>query len=350
MAGYYYQQLNREQRGAYEAMRAGFDRLQPAIRVPRLEGRELSEVYQRLKLDEPLLFFVVGFTYRFYPGADHVELLPEYLFDKGRIKSHRQAIDTRIARLTRPLQGKSDADKERAIHDFILENVRYDKLKKSYSHEIIGPLTQGVGVCEGIAKTVKVLCDAVHIPCIVALSEANPDAGVKYRHAWNVVSVDGKYYHLDATFDNSLQRGEKRYDYYNLDDRHIFRDHEKLVLPVPECTADKGYFYRKLSFTKPEDVENRVRQALRKKQPRFVFHWRGGGLNREILGELWRCADRLAAEKGKSAACSVNMAQSVIQFDFADSAAAAVTIQQPDEGREEENSSATALQAAKNQI
>ena len=32
------------------------------------------------------------------------------------------------------------------IHDFILEQVRYDKLKKPYSHEILGPLTQGVGV------------------------------------------------------------------------------------------------------------------------------------------------------------------------------------------------------------
>ena len=28
--------------------------------------------------------------------------------------------------------------------------MHYDKLKKPYSHEIIGPLGQGVGVCEGI--------------------------------------------------------------------------------------------------------------------------------------------------------------------------------------------------------
>ena len=337
MAGYYYQQLNREQRSAYEAMRAGFEHLSPAIRVPRLENRELSEVYLRLKLDEPLLFFVVGFTYRFYPNADHVELIPEYLFDKGRIKAHRQAIDARIARLTRPLQGKSDADKERAIHDFILENVRYDKLKKSYSHEIIGPLTQGVGVCEGIAKTVKVLCDAAGVPCIVALSEANPEKGVKYRHTWNVITVGGKTYHLDATFDNSLQRGEKRYDYFNLDDKHIFRDHEKLVLPVPACGDDKGYFYRSLSFTKPEDVENRVKQALRKKKDTFVFHWRGGGLNREILGDLLRRAGALAAEKGKGVACSVNVAQSVIQLDFVEQAAPTVTVQQPDESCDEES-------------
>ena len=211
-----------------------------------------------------------------------MELLPEYLFDKGKIRQHRQAVAARLDRLARPLQGKSDRDKELAIHAFILENVRYDKLKKPYSHEIIGPLTQGVGVCEGIAKTVKALCDAVQLPCIVALSEAAPERGVKYRHTWNVISVDGQRYHLDATFDNSLQRGTPRYDYFNLDDRHIFRDHEALVLPLPPCTADKGYYYRPLSFTKAEDVENRVRQALRSRRARQMRqllreHRPGGG-------------------------------------------------------------------------
>lgn len=309
--------------------------LAPGIRVPRLDGPELSDIYLRLKLDTPLMFYVTGFQYRWMPGADHVELLPEYLFDKGKIRQHRQAVTARLDRLARPLQGKSDRDKELAIHAFILENVRYDKLKKPYSHEIIGPLTQGVGVCEGIAKTVKALCDAVQLPCIVALSEAAPERGVKYRHTWNVITVDGQRYHLDATFDNSLQRGTPRYDYFNLDDRHIFRDHETLVLPLPPCTADKGYYYRPLSFTKPEDVENRARQALRKKQPHFVFHWRGGGLNREILTDLLNRCAAAAAERGKCVSCSVNTAQAVVQLDFTDAPAGeALLVQQPDEGNE----------------
>lgn len=335
MDGFYYKGLNREEKSAYEQMLAGFKSLAPTIRITRLEPARLAEVYLRLKLDTPLLFHVTGYSYRFYPGAEHVELLPEYLFDKGKIRTHQQAIAARIERLTRPLRGKSQLEKEIAIHDFILDSVRYDKLKKSYSHEIIGPLTQGVGVCEGIAKTVKALCDAVQLPCIVALSEAAPERGVKYRHTWNVITVDGQRYHLDATFDNSLQRGTPRYDYFNLDDRHIFRDHETLVLPLPPCTADKGYYYRPLSFTKPEDVENRARQALRKKQPHFVFHWRGGGLNREILTDLLNRCAAAAAERGKCVSCSVNTAQAVVQLDFTDAPAGeALLVQQPDEGNE----------------
>ena len=333
MDGFYYKGLNREEKSAYEQMRAGFESLAPAIRVARLEPARLAEVYLRLKLDTPLLFYVTGYSYRFYPGAEHVELLSEYLFDKGKIRTHQQAIAARIERLTRPLQGKSQMEKEMAIHDFILDSVRYDKLKKSYSHEIIGPLTQGVGVCEGIAKTVKVLCDAMGVECIIALSEANPEKGVRYRHTWNVLTIDGKRYHMDATFDNSLQRGTHRYDYFNLDDRHIFLDHEALVLPVPECTEDKGYYYRSISLTKTEDVANRVRQALRKKQKQFVFHWRGGGLNREILNEILEGAAAEAGKKGLQVSCAVNVRQAVIQLDFG--TARETELQQPDEGQED---------------
>lgn len=332
MDGFYYKGLGREEKAAYEQMKTGFEQLMPAVRVIRLERERLAEVYLRLKLDTPLLFYVTGYSYRYYPGADHVELIPEYLFDKGKIRTHRQAVSARIRRIVRPLQGKSQREKELAIHDFILDNVRYDKLKKSYSHEIIGPLTQGVGVCEGIAKTVKALCDAVGVECIVALGEANPERGVKYRHTWNVLTIDEKRYHMDTTFDNSLQRGTHRYDYFNLDDRHIFLDHERLVLPVPPCREDKGYYYRSVSLTRTEDVAERVRQALRKKRAHFVFHWRGGGLNREILGEILRAASAEAGKKGLQVGCAVNVRQAVIQLDFG--SAAETELQQPDEGQE----------------
>ena len=332
---YYYSQLSRPLQSVYDALLGGFTALAPSIRLPMTDERTLADVYLRLKLDEPLLFYVTGYRYRYASGAAHLELLPEYLFDKSKIRTHQQAVAARIARLTRPLAGKTELEKELAVHDFILESVRYDKLKKPYSHEILGPMTQGVGVCEGIAKTVKALCDALGLWCIVALGEANPEKGVKYRHTWNVVRIGGQYYHLDATFDNSLQRGCKRYDYFNLDDSRIFRDHEPLVLPVPACTDARGFYYRPISLTKPSDVEGRVQQALRKKQPQLVFHWRGGSLSREILAQLLQTAETLAQEKGRHASCSVNLPQAVIQFDFTAAGPELHAVSRPDESESE---------------
>ena len=62
----------------------------------------------------------------------------------------------------------------------------------------------------------------------------------------------------------------------------------------------------------------RLRAAVRKKQPYFVFHWRGGALNQEILREIYEEACRAAAEKGKFAKLSVNAAQAVLEVSILD--------------------------------
>ena len=318
MEAYYYQHLSKSQQAAYHAMKTGFTALSPAFSVPRLEGQALSDIFFRLRLDCPEIFYVTGFSYRFAPGAENVELLPEYLFDKAKVKDHQRALAARVAKLARSAQNLTPLEKEQYIHDFICANVRYDKLKKPYSHEIIGPLGQGVGVCEGIAKSVKVLCDALGVWCIIAVSEANPEQGVKYRHAWNVVKLDGQYLHLDATFDNSLgQEGLIRYDYFNLDDKRLFRDHQPLAYPVPACVSGDRFYYRekKLSFTKIEDVCKRAQMPLRKGLP-FVFHWRGGPLTREVLTELVCALEETAQARGRHAAVSYNHPQAVLSVRF----------------------------------
>ncbi|MFR4782200.1 MAG: hypothetical protein ACLUAR_04510 [Pilosibacter sp.] len=42
-----------------------------------------------------------------------------------------------------------------------------------------------------IAKSVKVLCDALGIWCMIALCGNNPEKGIKYRHTWNIVRIGG---------------------------------------------------------------------------------------------------------------------------------------------------------------
>jgi hypothetical protein len=197
--------------------------------------------------------------------------------------------------------------------------VRYDKLKKSYSHEIIGPLQNGVGVCEGIAKTVKLMCDSLGLECVIAISRADPDVPNGYLHAWNIIKTGGKFCHMDATFDNTLGRGEEvRYDYYNLCDKQIFRDHRPLLYPAPECADGDRFYYREkhLSFTKPEEVASRVSQALRKKRESYLFHWRGGYLTREKLLELAQVINRAALERQRGVTYCVNWPQAVIKLVF----------------------------------
>ena len=190
------------------------------------------------------------------------------------------------------------------MHDFICENIRYDKLKKSYSHEIIGPLGQGVGVCEGIAKAVKVLLDALGVWCVIAICGNNPETS------------------------------EIRYDYFNLDDSQIFRDHEPLIAPAPHCGDHEHFYYKekKLSFTKKEDVYKRSLQAAKKGRV-LIFHWRGGYLTKEVLKELLELIRKAGDEKDKTAMVSINWPQAVIRVQYTDmQVQESVTIEEANEG------------------
>ena len=315
---YYEKQLTKTQQKAYHDMKTGLLALAPSFSVPKLESRELPDLYFLLRLDCPEIFYTETFRCRFYPGADHMELEPEYRFPKAKVLDHRKSMEARVKKLARQAEKGNEREKLQFIHDFLCENVRYDKLKKPYSHEILGPLGQGVGVCEGIAKSVKILCDALGIECIIALSEANPEKGIRYRHTWNVVCLGGTWYHLDVTFDLSLSKdGEIRYDYFLLSDGQIFRDHEPVIHKVPACPDGDHTYYRekKVSFTRYEDVQKRAAQAA-KKGKTLTFQWRGGYLTREVLRDLLGILQEEAAAKGKYASVSLNWSQAVLRVHF----------------------------------
>lgn len=318
MEPYYYSKMNKIQQNIYHAMKNGLLTQESSFIVPRVEGRELQDIFFKLRLDCPEIFYAVGYQYRFYPESSNMEMIPEYLFNKKKVKEHEKAMEARVTKLARLASGMTEWEKEQYIHDFICNNVRYDKLKKPYSHEIIGPLGQGVGVCEGIAKTVKILCDALGIWCIIAISDANKEKKIKYRHAWNVVRIGGKYYQLDVTFDNTLTYEDGiRYDYFNLDDKHFFRDHEPVIYEVPQCSDGDHFYYKekKLSFTKMEDVAKRALQAIRKRKT-LIFHWRGGYMTREVLTEILGLLEQTALQKGKHARVSLNWPQAVVLVTF----------------------------------
>ena len=56
-------------------------------------------------------------------------------------------------------------------------------------------------------------------------------------------------------------------------------------------------------LTKLEDVAGRFKAVLRKKQPYYVFHWRGGYLTRDVLEQIAGIASEAAREKENMSGC-----------------------------------------------
>mgnify|MGYP000140486550 FL=1 len=130
--------------------------------------------------------------------------------------------------------------------------------------------------------------------------------------------------------------GEIRYDYFNLDDKAVFRDHEPLIAPAPACTDGDHFYYKekKLSFTKTEEVYKRSLQTA-KKNKTLTFHWRGGYLTREVLKELIELIEKAGAEQNKTAHIQFNWPQAVLRIHYMDERSqAVVTMEEANEGEE----------------
>ena len=76
----------------------------------------------------------------------------------------------------------TEFEKELAIHDYIVNNCRYDieNLKEGTTppedYTAYGVLVNGMAVCEGYAKAMKLMLDRVNIPSLVVAGYSRESA------------------------------------------------------------------------------------------------------------------------------------------------------------------------------
>lgn len=143
----------------------------------------------------------------------------------------------------------SDIQKGLAIYKYIGENANYNFDSDTKIDEINGYsiMVNGKGICLGYATALKYLFDRVGIENRLVLDE-NP------FHIWNIVKIDGEYYHLDATFEDGEGSGDGLV-YFNISDED--RNSEQLFekpwycgnqnfkkLEPPKCADNKFKFLR----------------------------------------------------------------------------------------------------------
>jgi len=111
------------------------------------------------------------------------------------------------------------ADKELAIHDWIVNNTKYDQ---SYTiYDPYNTLIKHTGVCEGYSLLAQKMFTIAGIKSLIV--EGTVDG---QSHAWNLVNIDNHWSHVDVTWDDPISsRDVLRYDYYNISDKKMSADH-----------------------------------------------------------------------------------------------------------------------------
>ena len=239
---FYFTELTPSQQSVYKDLFIGLASFEDTIKFQYIPIDEMSKILRYLKLDNPLLFYAETFTQHFTESNGYCTIKLKYKYERLFVK---QIINEAYAFLKcfDSIKNHKDIDKELFIHDYFLKNFTYDYSFGGDAYSILGIIRNKKAVCEGIAKTVKMVFDYVGIRSLVVSGDArDPNTRVHEGHAWNIVVINGKTYHLDVTFDMTLKTSANRYDYFNLSDQQIKNDH---IIPneVPKCVSVDGDYF-----------------------------------------------------------------------------------------------------------
>lgn len=115
-------------------------------------------------------------------------------------------------------EGMTDLQKALSVHDYIVAHAQYSYLDTTNNG--YHALVKGETACYGYAQLYLRVMDRLGIPCQIVICD---DTGDGVGHAWNVVSIDGNWYHLDLTWDDPLpeEQGRAMHTYFLKTDREF---------------------------------------------------------------------------------------------------------------------------------
>lgn len=144
-----------------------------------------------------------------------------------------EGITASIVSTMRP-EEMTDFEKVKFVNDYIVKNTEYSEESVASSHSAYAVAHEGKGVCQGYALFAQKLLQALGMESMYVVGEVYTGG-----HAWNLVKVEGEWYHLDTTWNDPVpDRGTGvRYDYFLLNDRDMRVDHSWEATAYPKAES-----------------------------------------------------------------------------------------------------------------
>lgn len=157
--------------------------------------------------------------YRDYGGYVELDVKLAYDMNIEEAKQIEMKVDQVVAEM--PV-GLNDFEKVKYINDYVVLNTAYNLDSQASPYTPYSILFNGEGVCEGYALTTLLLLEAAGVEAKYISGEVQTGL-----HAWNLVKLDGAWYHLDTTWNDPVPNrvGEVGYDYFLVSDATLQKDH-----------------------------------------------------------------------------------------------------------------------------
>lgn len=211
---------------------------------------ELMNLYIEVVNEHPELFFVE--PYFRYSYFDTGEIAYLWFYYSGSTDEERQMYADAIkVALEEVSDDMTDVEKALVLHDYLAQNCSYaykEYLEGTLEDNVFsayGALVDKRAVCNGYASAYCTLLKEVGIDSFLCTSDA-------MDHAWNIVMIDGEWYHVDVTWDDPVwnKEGLILHEFFLLSDEEILNREHYSWDELVECTSTKydanKYWWREI--------------------------------------------------------------------------------------------------------
>ena len=217
-------------------------------------------------------FYVKSYSYSYSTSTGQVVMIRFNYGDRYKNADdslNRAVVDERLSVLDAALNkglecivpGMSDVEKVLAVHDYIATVCDYDqegyldyingKTPDEDTFNMYGVLIKNKAVCQGYAEAFCAFMQKLGLESYIVTSDP-------MNHAWNLVKLNGNWFHVDITWDDPVwtrgityyglpnndyaDEGFVTHEYFlKSDDEFFALDHEGWLTIIPDATVSGAY-------------------------------------------------------------------------------------------------------------
>lgn len=210
----------------------------------KISYKDIGKIVNQAVANNPSISYYNGLT-----ASSNGTINFKYKDDRKVILEKNKKVNMEVDRIIKEniRKGMSDLEKVKSIHDYLVLSVAYDYdnfLKNNVSddsYEAYGALINKIAVCDGYTKSMALILNMVGVQTIQVTGIANGG-----NHSWNMVKIDGQYYHVDTTWDDPVPNkpGSVHYNYFLKNTKQLKVNHQWDETAYPVATSSKfNYFH-----------------------------------------------------------------------------------------------------------
>lgn len=157
-----------------------------------------------------------------------------------------------------------------AVYDWLIKNVDYEYFSLGTVSETF---TTHITNCSGYAKTLDFMCKLVGLETTCVRS-----VGVLPGHMWNMIRINGNWYHIDASTDNEndpycefMQSDNVYYGKREFSKSVYYKEFNSDLSPINRVTLNAQFSYGQYNFKTCDEARNFLRTEISEKPNPYLY-------------------------------------------------------------------------------